>query len=141
MSEARGMHGSATTPNGTVLVIGGRDASGPMSSVEMLLEITEEPSPPPGPCEPIDLVPLVLSLADYLPGHSENGLLANLFAAQAAYESGSLGTCLNIMDAFYNQLDALLRSGHLSEAAAMLLYEGYSTVVECLGGDPLPPLV
>lgn len=140
MATARGMHGTAVTANGTVLAIGGWDGSRHLSSVEMLVDV--EVGPPPGPkmCEPIDLLPLVLSVADEMRGHSENGLIAKLFAAQTAYELGLLGLCLDIMEDFYNQVHGLSHSGHLSDEGISMLYDGYAEVVECLGGEPLPPI-
>jgi hypothetical protein len=139
MARARGMHGTAMTENGTVLAIGGWDGSKALSSVEMFVEVqTEEPDP--GLCEPMDLLPLVRAVADELRGYSENGLVAKLFVAQAAYDCGSTDLCLRVLDAFYDQVCAFYTSGHLGDAGAAMLYDGYVDVVDCLGGEPLPPI-
>ncbi|MDQ1372348.1 MAG: hypothetical protein QG582_1264, partial [Candidatus Thermoplasmatota archaeon] len=42
--------------------------------------------------------------------------------------------------AFYRQVRAAYQSGHLGDEGADMLYEGYAEVVECLGGEPLPPV-
>ncbi|MGD9962596.1 MAG: Kelch repeat-containing protein [Thermoplasmata archaeon] len=140
MESARGRHGTAVTSNGTVLAIGGWDGSSALSSVERLVEVQAVPEPEPGMCEPMDLYPLVVAVADELEGFSENGLIAKLFVAQAAYECGRTDLCLNVMDAFHRQVRASYQSGHLGEEGASTLYEGYAGVVECLGGEPLPPV-
>ena len=139
LGRPRGMHGTANTANGSVLAIGGRNGVGPLSSVEMLVEVRTEP-PTPSMCQPIDLLPLVLAVADELRGFSENGLIAKLIVAQAAYELGDLDLSLRLLDAFYRQVRAFHDSGHLGDEGATMLYEGYAEVVECLGGSPLPPL-
>jgi hypothetical protein len=47
--------------------------------------------------------------------------------------------CLNIMNAFYNQLRAFAQSGHLPHEHAVMIYDGYASVVKCIGGDPQQP--
>jgi hypothetical protein len=106
----------------------------------MLVEVQVEPTPTPDTCEPMDLLPLVKAVADELRGYSENGLIAKLFVAQAAYDIGQMDMCLDVLDAFCRQVDAFHRSGHLSDASAEMLYDGYAEVVTCLGGEPLPPI-
>ncbi len=140
MSVARGMQGTAITSNGTVLMVGGWDGSSPLSSVEMAT-LVQGDGTPHGMCEPMDLLPLVREVADELRGFSENGLVAKLFVAQAAYDCGRTGLCLDVLDAFYRQTCAFHRSGHLGDAGTSLLYDGYAEVVVCIGGEPLLPIV
>jgi hypothetical protein len=139
MARARGMHGSAVTANGTVLAIGGWDGKAPMASVEMLVEVQQE-EPSDDECEPMDLLPIVQAYSDEFPGYSENGLIAKIIVAQAAFDLGQTRLCLNLLDAFYNQVRAASQGPHLSGEGAAALYEGYAEIVACLGGEPLPPL-
>ena len=44
------------------------------------------------------------------------------------------------MHAFYNQLKAFAQSEHITRAHAYALYEGYVSVVLCIGGTPDPPI-
>jgi len=119
-----------------VFVIGGKSGATVTSSVETFSQTKVKP--PQRLCRPIDLVPLVLA-AEELPGNSAHGLIAKLKAAQAQYDDGDYGTCLNIMHAFYNQVRAFASNGHMERAHANAIYDGYVSVVECLGGTPLPP--
>ena len=139
MTRDRGAHGTVMMTNGSVCVMGGKSGEVPLSSVEILVETQVEP-PVTELCRPIDLVPLVLSVADELRGHSENGLIAKLIVAQYALDSGDIALCLETMEDFYNQLHGLFMSGHLSDDGITLLYTGYASVVECLGGTPLPEI-
>ncbi len=136
MNVSRGSHGSAVTADGITFVIGGRSGTSVTSSVEVFAR--ENVKPPQRPCMPIDLVPLVLAATE-LPGNSSNGLIAKLEAAQAQYDAGDFDTCLNIMNAFYNQVRAFARNGHMNHAHANAIYDGYVSVVECIDGEPLPP--
>jgi hypothetical protein len=137
MARSRGAHGCAMAESGrAVYVIGGWSGTALTSSVERFSQVSV---PQPDRCEPIDLVPLVLQATE-LPGHSENGFLAKLYAAQAEYESGDIATCLNIMKAFYNALRGFTQSGHITDEHSEAIYDGYVSVVTCLGGTPLPPI-
>lgn len=136
MHKSRGSQGFTVISNGTVFEIGGWSGSSITSSVEAYGPTQAKK---PELCRPIDIVPLVQQ-ADGLRGKSANGLIAKLQAAQAKYDAGENGTCVNIMDAFYNQLRAFVLSGHISLADALILYDAYSSVVRCLGGTPEPPL-
>jgi len=135
LSRSRGAHGSAMLSGGRVMVIGGRVNGLISSSVEILSATPVEPS---GPCMPIELVPLVQA-AEELPGNSSNGLIAKLISAQKQYDLGNFSVCLNIMHAFYNQFRAFAHNGHMDRGHAAALYEGYVSVVECIGGVPEPP--
>lgn len=139
MIKDRGAHGAVMMTDGSVCVMGGKSGEVPLSSVEILVETQVEP-PVTGPCQPIDLVPLVLSVASELRGHSENGLIAKLIVAQYALDAGDVVLCLEAMEDFYNQLHGLFMSSHLSYDGITLLYTGYASVVECLGGTPLPEI-
>lgn len=137
MAVSRGAHGCALGPNGSVLVFGGYSGASLTSTTEVYAEV-----PPEAPeyCQPIDLVPLVLE-ADELPGHSHRGLIAKLFAAQAKYNTSDYETCIDIMNAFYNQVRAFAQSGHMTDEHAVALYEAYASVVTCIGGTPMPPFL
>lgn len=137
MNVSRGSHGYAVTSGGATYVIGGKSGTTITSSVEFFARTNVKP--PQRPCMPIDLVPLVLAATE-LPGNSSNGLIAKLEAAQAQYDDRDLDTCINIMNAFYNQVRAFARNGHMTHAHASAIYDGYVSVVECLGGEPLPPI-
>jgi len=139
MNISRGAHGQARLPDGSVLVFGGVSGSTITSSAEVYSKKPIEPTPPGKPCRPIDLVPLV-EAATELPGQSGNGLIAKLIAAQAQYNGDNTSVCLNIMNAFYNQVKAFAQSGHLTRAHAAALYNGYACVVEGLGGEPKLPI-
>jgi N-acetylneuraminic acid mutarotase len=136
MNVSRGSHGHAVTSEGATFVIGGKSGTTLTSSVEVFARTGI--TPPHRPCMPIDLVPLV-EAATELPGNSSNGLISKLEAAQAQYDDDDIDTCLNIMNAFYNQVRAFARNGHMSRDHAEAIYEGYVSVVECLGGEPQPP--
>jgi len=88
---------------------------------------------------PIDLVPLVRACKE-LPGNSANGLIAKLQAAQAKYDLKEFAVCINIMNAFYNQVRAFSISGHMTEQHVEALYSGYASVLSYIGGTPLPPI-
>jgi hypothetical protein len=51
-----------------------------------------------------------------VPGRSEEGLLAKLRAAQAAIDRGQPRVAENILGAFDDELDAMHRAGHISQA-------------------------
>jgi len=136
MNISRGAHGHAVTSDGATYVIGGISGTTATSAVEVFARSPIKP--PQRPCMPIDLVPLVQAATE-LPGNSANALIAKLKAAQAQYDGGEFNTCLNIMNAFYNQVSAFARNGHMSHDHAKSIYDGYVSVVECLGGEPLPP--
>jgi len=136
MNVSRGSHGCAVISDGMTFVIGGKSGTSVTSSVEVYARTSVKP--PEKPCMPIDLVPLVLAATE-LPGNSSNGLIAKLEAAQAKYDDGDFDTCLNIMNAFYNQVRAFARNGHMSQAHAEAIYDGYVSVVLCIYGEPLPP--
>lgn len=145
MVKARGTHGAALLGNGTVLIMGGRTTTGVIASVELYTSVSESPGPPPPPppppyCQPIDLLPLVAYVAPEMPGHSAHGLVAKILVAQSYYDRGDIESCLEILDAFYNQVRAFLGSGHMSPEGASMLYDGYESVVECLGGTPQPEI-
>ncbi|MBN1677623.1 MAG: hypothetical protein JW880_03715 [Candidatus Thermoplasmatota archaeon] len=135
MDVGRGAHGCALGPGGSVLIFGGYSGDSLTSTMEIFAEM-----PPEAPeyCQPIDLLPLVLS-ADELPGHSQRGLIVKLHAAQAKYNISDFQTCINIMNAFHNQVCAFAQSDHMTVEHALALYEAYASVVKCLGGTPLPP--
>lgn len=137
MGRSRGAHGSAVESDGTVLVFGGWSDGSLTASVEAFAsgEIEE-----PRYCQPKDLIPLVL-VATEVPGHSTNGFIAQLLAAQAQYEAGNINECLNIMNAFHHHVRAFAQSGHMTVEHAVALYDGYASVVTCLGGTPLPPFL
>ena len=137
MNVSRGSHGYAVSADGSTFVIGGNSGGTVTSSVEVFgLKAVK---PPPKPCtKPIDLVPLVQA-AKELPGYSVNGLIAKLEAAQAVYDKSDFDTCINIMTAFYNQVRAFAHNGHMERAHAEAIYDGYVSVIECVGGEPLPP--
>lgn len=145
MNKSRGGQGYAVATDGSVFEIGGWSDGVITSSVEVFgptAPVPPPPKPPPTPkpiCKPIDLVPLVLECKE-LPGHSGNGLLAKLRAAQAKYDRGDFATCQNIMNAFYHQVRAFHNGGHMTEQHVALLYSGYASVVECMGGTPLAPI-
>jgi hypothetical protein len=137
MKVSRGAHGYAVlAAGGETLVIGGRSGSSLTGSVEIF---SATPIEKPKYCQPIDLIPLVLAASGDLPGLSERGLIAKLYAAQSQYDQGDMRECLNIMNAFYNQLRAFAQSGHLSHAHAVAIYDGYASVVKCIGGNPQQP--
>jgi hypothetical protein len=136
MNISRGAHGYAVVSGGATFVIGGRSGTTTTSSVEVFARTGIKP--PTRPRMPIDLVPLVLAATE-LPGNSSHGLIAKLEAAQAQYDDGEFDTCLNVMNAFYNQVRAFGRNGHMSHAHASAIYDGYAAVVEGIGGEPLPP--
>lgn len=135
MKTSRGAYGAGVLPDGSVMVIGGKSGTATTSSVEIYSRVQLVPG---GPCRPIDLVPLV-EAATELPGNSSRGLIAKLVAAQEQYDSQDFSVCLNIMHAFYNQVRAFARNGHMEAAHAIAIYEGYASVIECIGGEPDPP--
>jgi hypothetical protein len=136
MNVSRGAHGSAVVSGGATYVMGGKSGGTITGSVEVFAKSNIKP--PIKPMQPIDLVPLVLA-AEELPGNSANGLIAKLKAAQSHYEDGEFDVCLNEMTAFYNQVRAFARNGHMQPAHASAIYDGYVSVVEGMGGEPLPP--
>jgi hypothetical protein len=136
MNVSRGAQGYAVTSDGTTFVIGGKSGGAATSSVEIFGRRSVKP--PTKPCMPIDLVPLVQA-AKELPGNSAHGLIAKLEAAQAQYDEGDFDTCINIMTAFYNQVRAFARNGHMEPSHAKAIYDGYVMVIEGMGGEPLPP--
>jgi len=137
MKVSRGAQGYAVVAAGdATFVIGGRSGSSLTGSVEIF---SATPIEKPKYCQPIDLIPLVLAASGDLPGQSERGLIAKLYAAQDQYDQGDMRECLNIMNAFYNQLRAFAQSGHLPHAHAVMIYDGYASVVKCIGGDPQQP--
>jgi len=137
MKVSRGAQGCAVVAVGDeTFVIGGRSGSSLTGSVEVF---SATPIEKPKYCQPIDLIPLVLAAAVDLPGQSERGLIAKLYAAQDQYDQRDMRECLNIMNAFYNQLRAFAQSGHMTPAHAIMIYDGYASVVKCIGGDPQPP--
>ena len=138
MNHPRGAHGSASLPGGRVLVMGGVTDSTATATAE--LYAGKSIGPPSGLCMPKDIIPLVIAIVHELPGYSANGLIAKLLAAQAQYDDVNNATCLEILDAFYNQVRAFHQSGHLSDSGTTLLYAGYSQVVECIGGVPQPSI-
>lgn len=77
--------------------------------------------------------------ATYLnPGNSYKGLLAKINAAIASYGNGDIQSAINSLDAFYNQLCAMNKSGQISADSYGLLYQDYSELVTLLGGNPKP---
>lgn len=141
MNVARGGHACAAMDDGTVLVAGGVSDGVPTATAEVYGAEGTEPAPPEGCMEPEDIVPLVVAIAPELPGHSENGFVAQLLAAQAELDEGDLVDCLLIMYGFYHHVRGFWDSGHMSDAGATALYEAYAEVVSCLGSEPLPPFV
>jgi hypothetical protein len=135
MNHSRGGHGYAVFSNGNVFVISGWSDGKLTTTVEAF---AAPPIQKPKYCRPIDLVPLVQAATE-LPGQSGNGLIAKLRAAQAQYDNASLEVCLNVMNAFYNQIRAFAQSGHLLKEHAVALYDGYASVVTCIGGIPRAP--
>lgn len=135
MKTSRGAYGAAVLPDGAVMVIGGKSDSVTTASVETYSPIKYEPDKP---CKPIDLVPFV-EAATELPGNSSHGLIAKLIAAQAKYDSQNFSVCLNIMHAFYNQVRAFAHNGQMERTHAEAIYDGYASVLACIGGDPDPP--
>ena len=98
------------------------------------------PSPPPtGPLQPKDLIPFVQK-AKELPGKSQNGLIAKLWAAQAKYDLKDFATSINIMNAFYHQVKAFANGGHMFKVHIDELYQGYVSVVKNMSGTPLPAI-
>lgn len=144
MIEARGAHGAAELPNGHLLMIGGRDGDVIIASTEEYTPPTTGPEPPPLPpppyCQPKDILPFILAVAPQMPGSSYNGLVAKVLVAQVYYEEGLIEDCLHILDAFYNEIRAFLLNGHVDEEGISSLYLAYASVVECLGGAPLPEI-
>jgi len=137
MKVSRGAQGYAVVAVGdATFVIGGKSGNSLTSSVESFSATSIEK---PKYCQPIDLIPLVVAASADLPGQSERGLIAKLYAAQDQYDQGDMRECLNIMNAFYNQLRAFAQSGHLTHAHAVMIYDGYASVVKCIGGDPQHP--
>jgi hypothetical protein len=134
MSVSRGAHGSALLPCGCVMVFGGRTGPGFTASSEVF---SKEGGGTP--CTPIELVPLVMGCTE-LPGHSACGFYAKLLAAQADYDAGDIDACLEHMRVFYLHIRAFDHSGHLTDEHVDMLYEGYASVVTCLGGEPLEPI-
>jgi len=136
MNLSRGEHAAAALPSGAVLMMGGRSKGAITPSVEMFYE---RPAVPQRPCMPIDLVPLVRAATE-LPGNSSHGLIAKLLAAQAQYDDDNFTVCANLMDAFYNQVRAFASNGHMTRAHADAIYDGYASVMLCIGARPKPPL-
>jgi len=135
MNWSRGAHGHIVSSCGFVFVIGGLSGSTVTATVEVYATVPVEP---PQYCMPIDIIPLVLE-CDELPGHSQLGLIAKLYSAQAKYDIQDYETCLEIMDAFYHQVRAFAQSGHMTPEHAAAIYDAYASVVTCIGGTPLPP--
>jgi hypothetical protein len=148
MNKSRGAQGYAVVPGGSVFEIGGWSNGAITSSVLVFGPAAPIPPPPkppppepppPKPHMPIELVPLVLACKE-LPGNSANGLIAKLMAAQAKYDQKDFAVCINIMNAFYNQVRAFDNSGHMTELHVETLYSGYASVLSYIGGTPLPPI-
>ena len=144
MLSARGGHGAASLPDDHVLLIGGRSGDEITSSAEEYTPPTQppdpQPLPPPPYCEPEDILPFIALVADEMPGHSENGLVAKVLVAQKYFEDDDIEECLHVLDAFYNQVRAFLNNEHVDEEGIGMLYEAYASVVDCLGGEPLPEI-
>ncbi|MCL4459443.1 MAG: DUF5667 domain-containing protein [Chloroflexi bacterium] len=81
-----------------------------------------------------------LSADPNVPGQSYEGLLAKLLSVQASLERGQTKVSLNQLDAFLHELNALQRSGHISQANYDRLYAAYTTLISSLGGEPQPAL-
>ena len=135
MHKSRGAQGYAQSLNGTTFEIGGWSGSSITSSVEVY---SPAPVKKPQIIRPIDIVPLVQA-AHGLKGNSANGLIAKLQAAQQKYDAKDFSTCINIMNAFRNQVGAFVNSGHISLVDSLILYDAYASVVTGIGGTPLPP--
>jgi len=140
MAKARGMHGQVLLTNGSIMVMGGWDGVSHTASVELMVPRESEPPEPPTYMEPKDIIPLVLEVAPELMGESQNGFVCKLELAQREYEAGNIDRCLEVMTAFYLELQGYMHHGHMSDPNVGLLYDAYAQVVENLGGEPLPPL-
>ena len=141
MLRDRGGHGAAALPDGDILLMGGKSGDTVTTSAEQYTPPTELPEPPPPPyCQPKDILPFIDLVAEEMPGHSENGLVAKVLVAQAYYEDGNVEECLHVLDAFYNQVNAFLNNDHVGDEGIEILYNAYASVVECLGGTPLPEI-
>ena len=73
-----------------------------------------------------------------VPGQSYQGLVAKLDAAQAALDRGQPQVALNVLNGFLGQLNALRRSGHISEENYDQIYAQFASIVAELGGTPGP---
>lgn len=73
-----------------------------------------------------------------VPGQSYDGLLAKLNAAQAALDRGQPKVALNVLGAFLGHLNAMRRSGHISDENYEAVYARYEAIVTALGGTPEP---
>lgn len=84
----------------------------------------------------------VLATDTAVPGNGENGpqdgLDAKLDAAVAAMGRGDTKTANDILDAFAHQLNALERSGHISEDDYTNLYNQYTALLELGDANATP---
>ena len=74
-------------------------------------------------------------------GQSFKGLVAKLEAAQESIERGRTNAVMNELDGFLNELNGMLRSGHVTAQNYENLYAKYSDLVAKLGGTPRARLV
>lgn len=77
-----------------------------------------------------------LATDENIPGESYKGLLAKLGAAHRAVERGQEHVAENVLNAFLNELNAMMRSGHISGDNYHTLYSDYTALVTGLGGTP-----
>lgn len=70
-----------------------------------------------------------------------DSLAAKLQAARAAIQRDQPNAAIGDLDAFLQELNGLLRSGHLEAETYLAIYPHYATAIQLLGGTPTPPQV
>jgi probable HAF family extracellular repeat protein len=63
-----------------------------------------------------------------------NSLTSKLEAAQHQLDRGNSAAAVNVLSAFINQVDAIVRSGRLTEEAAQPLIDSANTAIELIQG-------
>lgn len=78
-----------------------------------------------------------------VPGNSQNGLVAKLNAAQDAISRGDTQGAADILEAFVHQLNAMERSGHISQVDYNSLYSQYTSLLRSVDANatPVPTVV
>ena len=71
-------------------------------------------------------------------GQAWRGLLAKLDAAIAAHDRGNDQAAMNILNAIAHQLNAMERSGQISQSQYDDLFAKYTSLVSSLNGTPVP---
>jgi len=134
---------STPTPRSTHKKAGtGATGSDDQDEAHPKATMTPLPSPVASAVATLEAGINVLATDTAVPGNGgngpQNGLDAKLDAAVAAIGRGDTQTANNILDAFAHQLNALERSGHISEDDYTNLYNQYTSLLKLEDANATP---